>query len=130
MGQRKKGTRKQSLYMVFIRYLLRFCVLTVILAAGTLVAYTVLVNTGIVRLPLMSRAGSRKRRMRYGREETKQRCSRTAVSSESMILTGTIYMARLRKMRDRKAGSGGRTEIPGRFTTSFTGVYRKTTGIW
>ena len=37
--------------MVFIRYLLRFCVLTVILAAGTLVAYTVLVNTGIVRLP-------------------------------------------------------------------------------
>lgn len=51
MGQRKKGTRKQSLYMVFIRYLLRFCVLTVILAAGTLVAYTVLVNTGIVRLP-------------------------------------------------------------------------------
>ena len=51
MGQRKKGTRKQSLYMVFVRYLLRFCVLTVILAAGTLVAYTVLVNTGIVRLP-------------------------------------------------------------------------------
>ncbi len=51
MGQRRKRTRKQSLYMVFIRYLLRFCVLTVILAAGTLVAYTVLVNTGIVRLP-------------------------------------------------------------------------------
>ena len=51
MGQRKKGTRKRNLYMVFIRYLLRFCVLTVILAAGTLVAYTVLVNTGIVRLP-------------------------------------------------------------------------------
>ena len=37
--------------MVFLRYLLRFCVLTVILAAGTLLAYTVLVNTGIVRLP-------------------------------------------------------------------------------
>ena len=51
MGRKRKGTRKRSLYMVFIRYLLRFCVLTVILAAGTLVAYTVLVNTGIVRLP-------------------------------------------------------------------------------
>ena len=51
MGQRRKGTRKRSLYMVFIRYLLRFCVLTVILAAGTLIVYTVLVNTGIVRLP-------------------------------------------------------------------------------
>lgn len=37
--------------MVFLRYLLRFCVLTVILAAGTLLAYTVLVNTGTVRLP-------------------------------------------------------------------------------
>ena len=37
--------------MVFIRYLLRFCVLTVILAAGTLIVYTVLVNTGIIRLP-------------------------------------------------------------------------------
>lgn len=37
--------------MVFIRYLLRFCVLTVILAAGTLIVYTVLVNTGILRLP-------------------------------------------------------------------------------
>ncbi len=51
MGQRKKGTRKRNLYMVFIRYLLRFCVLTVILAAGTLVAYPVLVNPGIARLP-------------------------------------------------------------------------------
>ena len=51
MRRKRKGTGKQSLYMVFIRYLLRFCVLTVILAAGTLVTYTVLVNTGIVRLP-------------------------------------------------------------------------------
>lgn len=37
--------------MVFIRYLLQFCMLTIILAAGTLIAYTVLVNTGIIRLP-------------------------------------------------------------------------------
>ena len=37
--------------MVLLRYMLRFCVLTVILAAGTLLAYTVLVNPGIVRLP-------------------------------------------------------------------------------
>ena len=51
MRKEIKWKRKRSLYMVFIRYLLRFCVLTVILAAGTLIVYTVLVNTGILRLP-------------------------------------------------------------------------------
>ena len=45
MRKEIKWKRKRSLYMVFIRYLLRFCVLTVILAAGTLIVYTVLVNT-------------------------------------------------------------------------------------
>ena len=71
MGQRKKGTRKRNLYMVFIRYLLRFCVLTVILAAGTLVAYTVLVNTGIVRLPTyeQSRIEEAADKIRQGGEE-------------------------------------------------------------
>ena len=37
--------------MVFIRYLLRFCVLTVILVAGTLIVYSTLVHSGIIRLP-------------------------------------------------------------------------------
>lgn len=71
MGQRKKGTRKRNLYMVFIRYLLRFCVLTVILAAGTLVAYTVLVNTGIARLPTyeQSRIEEAADEIRQGGEE-------------------------------------------------------------
>ena len=51
MKQKVSRTRKLSLYMVFIRYLLRFCVLTVILVAGTLIVYSTLVNSGIIRLP-------------------------------------------------------------------------------
>lgn len=49
--ERKRGKKKRGLYIIFIRYLLSFCAFGVLLVAGLLLLYTLLVNMGIIRLP-------------------------------------------------------------------------------
>lgn len=51
MNKRAKVKRKRSLYMVFIRHLFCFCLITIILVIGTIMLYTKLINAEIVRLP-------------------------------------------------------------------------------
>ena len=48
-GVKKKRERKISLYLVFIRYLFRFCAWMVILAAGLVLLYLLLAGTGAIR---------------------------------------------------------------------------------
>ena len=43
--------RKRSLYMVFIWYLLRFCLMTVALVVLVLGLYITLANAGLIRIP-------------------------------------------------------------------------------
>ena len=102
--------------MVFIRYLLRFCVLTVILAAGTLIVYTVLVNTGILRLPTYEQS-----RIEEAADKIQQEGDEATLIPDSCRFgvynpDGTFFMVHLREMRDRKAGNVGRTVIPERST--------------
>ena len=56
MKRGRKEKRKRSLYMVFIRYLVRFCAATLLLVCAVLLLYTVSVNTGMVRLPTYERS--------------------------------------------------------------------------
>ena len=99
LGTEKTGKerqkRKQSLYMVFIRFLLRFCIGTVLLAAGTFAAYAILVNTGAIRLPTddQTRIEEAADEIRNGGDETEllpDSCRFGVYDSDSHFLYGTF----------------------------------------
>ncbi len=48
---KRKGEKKKGLYVIFIRYMLSFCAFVILLAAGILILYTLLVNMKIIWLP-------------------------------------------------------------------------------
>ena len=130
MKQKVSRTRKLSLYMVFIRYLLRFCVLTVILVAGTLIVYSTLVNSGIIRLPTyeQSQIEEATDKIKAGGNEAAllpDSCTFGVYDPEGSFLYGTFE-----GKNNRTDGIGGRAEIPERFTIFSTGASRKMTGIW
>ena len=73
-GVKKKRERKISLYLVFIRYLFRFCAWMVILAAGLVFLYLLLAGTGVIRAADYEQArieeNAEEIRSSAGREET------------------------------------------------------------
>lgn len=99
LGTEKTGKerqkRKQSLHMVFIRFLLRFCIGTVLLAAGTFAVYAILANTGAIRLPTddQTRIEEAADEIRNGGDETEllpDSCRFGVYDSDGHFLYGTF----------------------------------------
>lgn len=81
--------------MVFIRYLLRFCIFTVLLTVAVFLSYTVLINTGTVRLPTYeeSRIEDAADEIRAGGEEEKllpDSCEFGVYDPDGKFLYGTF----------------------------------------
>lgn len=117
LGTEKTGKerqkRKQSLYMVFIRFLLRFCIGTVLLAAGTFAVYAILVNTGAIRLPTddQTRIEEAADEIRNGGDETEllpDSCRFGVYDSDGHFLYGTFEGGEKEEVWERwKTGKTG-----------------------